>query len=114
MHPVTFDASRRLRVTTLTTGTAPTAFENGYAYDATGRVLLDPDAPTGNVTLNVNRYDANRNIFTTQTVAATDVRVNGMRYSSGGSLVCADGGTVATVVNGLGFDANGALVTTEL
>jgi len=114
MYPVTFDAAQRVRVTTLAGGTALIVVENGIAYDATGRVLMDSNAPSGDKVLNVNRLDANQNIFRTTATAGTDVFVNGFRYSTAGALVCADGGTVVTVVNGLGFAANGELCTTEL
>jgi hypothetical protein len=102
MYPVRFDASRRVLCTTLAGGTVPTVVENGIAYNATGRVLFNPDAPAGSVVLNVNRIGPNQNIYRTTSTAGNDVFVNGFRYSTAGALVCADGGAVVTVVNGLG------------
>lgn len=114
MQALAFDSVGRTKVTTLSTGTVPSTVVNGIAFDANGRVLMDPDAAAGNVILNVARYDAKQNIYTTQTAAATDFFVGGYRYSATGQLVCNDAGTPATFVNGQGFLATGALCTTEL
>lgn len=114
MLALAFDSARRAKVTTLSGGTVATTVVNGAAFDVNGRLLLNPDAPAGNVVMNVARLDAKGNIYVTASTAASDVFVNGYRYSAAGALVVADAGTVVAMTNGQGFDANGALCTTEL
>lgn len=92
---------------TLTAGPTATLVVGDIGYDASGNVLLDSNAVTGNIVLDGIARSATNCMFGTVTVAAGDIRLGGLRISATGQLVVVQANPLL-IENGDPFDANGA------
>lgn len=108
------DSSNRIKCTISAGGAAPTTTVGGVGFDASARILCDSNAVVGALVLNgFARNTTNGSLYTTTTQAATDVFTNGYRFNAGALVIGLE--TVPTIiVNGNGFDANGALCVTNV
>lgn len=108
------DSSGRLSFTIGSGGEAPAIVNQGVALKSTNRILADSAAPSGSLYRNAFRLNANGNIFTTTSTAATDTYANGYRFSNVGALVIEAEGTPAHFKAGEAFNASSALIVTGL
>lgn len=95
-------------------GVAPTTYNQGITIAGDGRLIFDTAAVSGSTALNGFRTNGNGNIFAVTSTNATDVFVNGYRFSVTGALVLALEQAAQVFFNGQGFRSDGSLCATVL
>ena len=106
-HQASYTSAGRLNAVA-SAGPTPTQICGGYGFDASANLLIDTNAVAGVIGDAGVRLSASGAIYGTTTTAATDVFVNGLRFSNSGQLVYVQANPTV-VQNGNPFDNNGAL-----